>query len=92
MPKARMNGGTTVTTEEVLDIAEMYRHAEDWALRGSNFPLELHDRYRALCADYAVDAASLLYVAQAKLHEEHKVDTTMKFPALGDLIEAGKVQ
>lgn len=85
MPKTRMNGGTAVTVEEVFELAEMHHLAEDWASHGSDFPVSLLERYRALCASYAVDAASLLYSVQTKLREEHQVDTTATFPVLGDL-------
>lgn len=71
--------------DDVFRVAELAALAEDWASHGSDFPTNLLDRYRELCADYGIDAALLLYVVQTKLTNEAALDATATLPTIGDL-------
>jgi hypothetical protein len=64
MPVKKMNGGTAVNVNEVIEIAEMLRLAQEWARTPHLFDSENLERYRELCARYGMDSSVLLYSVQ----------------------------
>lgn len=72
MPRKTMNNGTTATIDEVIDLHELGKLAEDWSrsIGTSGFPSTKFVRYQELCTRYGLDAAVLLYAYQARRDDE----------------------